>query len=157
MRKAGSVAAEDGRLAADLAATLHPKLQDALDHPVRREVLRTLNRFDRARTVSEIGAQLPFRLGQLGYHLQILRRSSVVSAEPAEAAAGTGRPRYVSQVSTDSAVCSVLRATESWDRERSEAVARETPSPLLTMFRIPRPVRTIRLRSRRKTDEDGEL
>jgi len=156
MRKADSVAAEDGRLAAALAATLQPELQDALDHPTRREVLRTLNRFGRPRSVPEIGAQLPFRLGQLGYHLQILRRSGVVIAEPVDNAVEIGRVRYISQVSSDAEVCSVLRATERWDRERREAVARETASPLLTMFRVPRPIRAIRLRSQRETDREGE-
>jgi hypothetical protein len=115
-----------------------------------------LNRFGRARTVPELGAQLPFRLGQLGYHLQVLRRSGVVIAEPAKMAAGTGGVRYASQVSTDGDVRSVLRATERWDRERREAVAQERASPLLTMFRLPRPIRTIRLRSQRRIDADPE-
>src|SRR3954447_17444385 len=142
MGKADSVEAGDGRLSAQLAATLEPKLQDALDHPVRREVLRVLVRGERLRSVTELGAELPgFRLSQLSYHLQVLRRMGTVASE----VAGDGRVR------------AVLRATEQWDRARREAAAAASASPLLTMFRVPRPGRTIRLRSRGKIDSEREL
>src|SRR3954454_7102498 len=126
----------DGRLPAHLAATLEPTLQDALDHPVRREVLRVLGSGEQSRGVAELGAELPdFCLGQLSYHLQVLGRSGAVASE----------------VAGDARVRAVLRATERWDRERREA-AGASASPLLTMFRVPRPGRTIRLLSRSRTD-----
>lgn len=152
MGEADSVEGGDGRLAARLAALLEPKLQDALDHPVRRELLRALGRDGGAKNVAEIGADLRgFRLSQLSYHLQVLRRSgSVVST------GGPGidrnRPRYASQVAGDGQVRAVLRATERWDRERREVSLRVGASPLLTMFRVPRPTVTIRLRRRREID-----
>src|SRR3954469_9793448 len=127
MGKVNSVKGEDGRLSAQLAATLEPNLQDALDHPVRREVLRVLVRGERSRSIIELGAQLPgFRLSQLSYHLQVLRRSGAVASE----------------VAGDEPVRAVLRATEAWDREQREAAARASASPLLTMFRVPRPIHT---------------
>jgi len=142
----------DGRLPARMAAMLDPKLQDALDHPVRRELLRALGRDGGTKNVAEIGAELRgIRLSQLGYHLQVLRRSgSVVST------GGPGidckRPRYASQVAGDGQVRAVLRATERSDRERREAALRAGASPLLTMFRVPRPVVTVRLRGRQEID-----
>lgn len=152
MGKADSVEGVDGRLSARMAAMLDPKLQDALDHPVRRELLRTLSQGGGAKNVAEIGADLGgFRLSQLVYHLQVLRRSgSVIST----GGPGVDRnhPRYVSQVAGDGQVRAVLRATERWDRERREAVRTAGASPLLTMFRVPRPVVTIRLRGRREMD-----
>jgi len=152
MGKADFVEAEDGRLAASLAARLEPSLQDALDHPVRREVLRTLNHGEHDWSVAEIGAQLPFRLSQLTYHLQVLRRSGTVVSKPAGISATRGRTHYASVVAGDGHVRSVLRATERWDRERREAAARRSASPLLTMFRVPRPVQAVRLRGREEAD-----
>lgn len=154
METPGSIEAEDGRLPARLAATLHPKMQDALDHPIRREVLRSLSRNRRARTVAEIRTDLQvFQISQLGYHLQVLRRSGAVASAP------NGGPRmktrYASEVGEDGKVRAVLRATEREDRVRREAVAAANVSPLLTMFRVPRPVRTIRLRGRR-ADAEGD-
>jgi DNA-binding transcriptional ArsR family regulator len=152
-----SVAAEDGRLAPRLAAPLGPELQDALDHPIRRELLRALGQGRRPRSIAEIGAELGgFRPGQLGYHLQVLRRSGAVASVPAGLSAGHG-VRYASSVSGDGQVRAVLRATERWDRERREAAAETNSSPLLTMFRVPRPVRTIRLRGRSGIDGERGL
>jgi DNA-binding transcriptional ArsR family regulator len=145
MGKADVVETGDGRLPAALAASLEPKLQDALGHPVRREVLRALHGDERARSVAEIDAQLPFRSGQLGYHLQVLRRLGAVASKPAGASARR-ETEFASAVCGDGRVRSVLRATERWDRERREIAAKASASPLLTMFRTPRPVRTIRLR-----------
>lgn len=157
MAKGNSVAAEDGRLSAHLAAPLEPKLQDALDHPIRREVLRTLNQGRRSRSVAEIGSELRgFRLSQLGYHLQVLRRSGTVASVPPGLSAGQSRARYASAVCDDGQVRAVLRATEQWDRERREAVSEANSSPLLTMFRVPRPVRTIRLRGRSEIDAERD-
>ncbi len=156
MEKAGPVVGGDGRLAAHLAARLGPKLQDALDHPVRREVLRALHGERPARSVAEIGARLPVRSGQLSYHLQVLRHCDTVASELAGGGVDRGRARYASAVSGDRGVRSVLRATERWDRERTEAAARANASPLLAMFHPPRPVRTIRLRGRPRSASERD-
>lgn len=157
MAEGDFVAAEDGRLSARLAEPLGPRLRDALDHPIRREVLRALNRRDGSRSVAEISTELPaFGLGQLGYHLQVLRRSGAVAPVPADLDAGQSRPRYASDVLDDGQVRAVLRATEQWDRQRREAAAAASSSPLLTMFRVPRPVRTIRLRGRNQVDAERD-
>lgn len=153
MRKPDPVEAGDGSLSAHLAARLEPKLQDALDHPVRREVLRALHRGERAWSVAEIGAQVSFRLSQLSYHLQVLHRSGTVVSELAAIGGGRGCAQYASGVSGDDEVRSILRATERWDREQGEADAGVNVSPVLTMFRTPRPVRTIRLSGRERSDD----
>jgi DNA-binding transcriptional ArsR family regulator len=155
MAEADFVEVGDGRLSARLAGMLEPELQDALGHPVRRELLRALNRSGRPQTVAEIGADLRgFRLSQLGYHLQVLRRSGSV-ASTGGPGIDRSRPRHASRVSEDERVRAVLRATERWDRERREAALSASGSPLLTMFRVPRPTRTIRLRPRRETDVES--
>lgn len=155
MGKADSVEAGDGRLSPRLATMLEPNLRDALDHPFRRGVLRSLNRTGQSWSVAEIGAELPsLRQAQLSYHLQVLLRSGAVANEAA--GAGRDRARYASEVLEDDEVRSVLRATEQWDRERQEAVAASNVSALLTMFRVPRPVRTIRLRGQGRIDTERD-
>jgi DNA-binding transcriptional ArsR family regulator len=157
MAKGDSVAAADGRLSARLAAQFEPELRDALDHPVRRELLRTLNQGQRPRSVAEIGTELGgFRLGQLGYHLQVLRRSGAVASVSAGLSGGQSQARYASEVAEDWRVRAVLRATAQWDRQQREAAIEANGSPLLTMFRVPRPVRTIRLRGRSETDAERD-
>jgi DNA-binding transcriptional ArsR family regulator len=157
MAKGDSVAAEDGRLARRLAARLEPKLHDALDHPIRRELLRTLSRRGTPRTVAELRVELrAFRPGQLGYHLQVLRRSGAVASKSGGAPTASSHTRYASGVHGDGRVQALLRATERADRERREAAAAANASPLLTMFRIPRPIRTIRLRGRNELDAERD-
>jgi hypothetical protein len=86
--------------------------------------------------------------------LRVLQRSGAVATS--RTGADPGRDRYASEVAGDGRVGAVLRATEKGDRERREVVESANASPALTMFRVPRPVRTIRLRSRRKIDAEGE-
>jgi DNA-binding transcriptional ArsR family regulator len=154
MGKADSVEGGDGRLSPQLATMLEPNLRDALDHPLRRGVLRRLNRSERSQSVAEIRTELP-SLGQaqLSYHLRVLLRSGAVASE---GGGGSKRARYVSEVLEDDEVRAALRATEQWDRERQEAMAAANASPLLTMFRVPRPVRTIRLRNRGRIDVERD-
>jgi DNA-binding transcriptional ArsR family regulator len=156
MRKTEPSGEKGGRLPRRLMVTLDPDIQDALDNPVRRELLRTLDRRGNPVTVGEVMVELrPYRRSQLGYHLQVLLRAGVVASEPEVTIRGDSA-RYASEMSADGSVRAVLRATEHWDRERREAMAASNASPLLTMFRVPRPVRTIRLRSQGRIDAERD-
>lgn len=146
------------RLPSELIARLEPKLRDALDHSLRREIVRILNQRGVSRSFAEIEVELrACGLSRLGYHLQVLRRTGAVATEQAGVSACRGQARYASAVFDDGQVRAVLRATERGDREMREAMAVASVSPLLTMFRVPRPVRTIRLRSRGQIDMEREL
>jgi DNA-binding transcriptional ArsR family regulator len=151
-----AVEAEDGRLAANLAASLEPRLRDALDHPFRREVVRILNRDRHPRSVTELQADLPpFQPEQLGYHLRVLREAGVVAAKGNGAGTAGKHARYGSVAAEDGRIRGVLRATERWDRQQRETRESHKASPLLTMFRTPRPIRSIRLRGGRGAHEAG--
>jgi hypothetical protein len=72
----GPAATEDGALSAELAATLEPRIQDALNHPVRRQVLRVLHWRGEPLDIAELHDQLPYlSRGALSYHLQVLQDS----------------------------------------------------------------------------------
>ncbi|HET8565054.1 MAG TPA: helix-turn-helix domain-containing protein [Solirubrobacterales bacterium] len=116
-----------GRLAAEWAATLEPRLQDALDHPVRREVLRRLNECGEGGTARQIVPDLrPIDIRQVSYHLHVLIRDEIVvrdrSAVPGE------HPAYISTVVEEPQVLKVLRATEEWDRQQRDVAARGVAS-----------------------------
>ncbi len=149
------VAGGAGRLSTDLAASLEPSLQDALNHPLRRSILRALHARGCPRGVAEILGDLsPFTRGEVGYHLQILLRSgSVVDDGTRPGLAGRER-LYESRLAGDPRVAAVLRATTEFDREHRRAQAGQRSPGLLTMFRIPRPTRTIRLGLRPRTELD---
>src|SRR5690349_5945488 len=124
MGKANFVETPDGRLSTRLAVMLPHSLQDALDHPIRREILRALTRGERSHSLNAIRIEFrELQAGQLNYHLQVLRRSGAMESSDSLPVRG------------------VLRATEQWDKRRREEVTADA-SPLLTMFRVPRPVRT---------------
>jgi DNA-binding transcriptional ArsR family regulator len=157
MGKVDSFREEDGHLPPRLAVALDRKLQDALDHPIRREVLRTLHRNLRSCTVAEIRAELrAFQLSQLSYHLQVLRRSGTVASNQGQVGVGPTRAHYASEVFDDGTIRAALRATQKGDEERREAAVAANASSFLTMFRVPRPVRAIRLRGRNKIDVERE-
>lgn len=135
----------DGRLADELAAILEPKLQDALNHPTRREILRVLHASEQPCSVTEILGKLsPLKRSEVSYHLTVLRNCGAV----------TGDSRYRSSVADDPKVRAALRATEREDLGCRGAEKKGGSSGLLTMFRVPRPERTIRLNNLlgRKTD-----
>jgi DNA-binding transcriptional ArsR family regulator len=150
-----SIEPPDDRFPGQLAAELEPKLQDALDHPVRRELLRILNRSARSQGMAELRTELSaLRPSQLRYHLQVLRRSELVAASSAASNGDGGGPRFASEVVDDGDIRVILRATEGRDRERKETLAAAGGALHLTMFRIPRPVHTIRLGGRARARGD---
>jgi DNA-binding transcriptional ArsR family regulator len=110
----------DGRLPAELSGRLEPELRDALDHPVRREILRTLNGSGRALTSAELAPQLGLlRLSQINYHVQVLAGDGAVVAEGDSPFGGRS---YLSDVAREAEVTAVLRTTQESDRARCQAV-----------------------------------
>jgi DNA-binding transcriptional ArsR family regulator len=149
------VAGGAGRLSTHLAASLDPSPQDALDHPLRRELLRVLQAREGARGLIEILSELfPFSRSEVSYHLLILQRCGFVTIEGTRPGFAAREHLYASTLQDDAQVAAVLRATAESDRElRREKVGRRSPG-FLTMFRIPRPVRTISLGPRPRTGLD---
>lgn len=102
--------------------TLAPHLKWALDHPVRRRMLRALNDDGKAQTLEELTTLIPgTNISTIGYHALALEECGTVSvtvslAEPATGQAGN---RYASNIGDDQAVRQVLSQTRECD-ESSE-------------------------------------
>jgi DNA-binding transcriptional ArsR family regulator len=146
----------DGRLTDKLAVTLEPKLQDALNHPTRRDILRVLRQKESCSGTAILGELPPLKRGEVVYHLQVLQECGAIFVDGAHPATG-GRDRlYQSGLVDDAKVRGVLRATERQDGKRRHRANRAPSSGLLTMFRVPRPERSIRLSNLlgRKTDRE---
>jgi DNA-binding transcriptional ArsR family regulator len=154
MGEAGVLAA-DGRLADDLLARLEPKLQDALNHPTRREILRVLHAEERPRSIAELAAALPtLKRGEISYHAQVLSNSGCIELEETRPALRQREQLFRSTVGDSDQAQLILRATQQSDREHRQR-ATETRSPgLLAMFRVPRPGPTIRLLNRRRREAE---
>jgi DNA-binding transcriptional ArsR family regulator len=139
----------DGWLSDGVAGALEPKLQDALNHPTRREVLRVLHGNENACSMTKIFDRLsPFGRGELSYHVEVLHRAGVIFVDVTRPAVGGREVLYRSDVVGEGEVLAVLRATERQDRERRRAMEEDQPPGFLKMFRIPHPGRAIRLRGR---------
>lgn len=149
--------ANDRELVDELVAALEPKLQDALSHSTRREILRVLQAGG-PRSFSEIVAELsPLSRGEVSYHAQVLEDSEFVSSDGSRPTAG-GKERLLRSTVADSDQAQlVLRATRRFDRKLRERTTEAQSAGALMMFRIPRPGRTVSLLNhhRREAERSG--
>lgn len=106
------------RLPVELAELLTPPLEHALNHPLRREILRALNRSDRPRTAAElVSACLPATsVTLLNYHAAVLERCDLVRAIENDVAGEGFSRHYASNVAEDVQIIAILSATEALDR-----------------------------------------
>jgi hypothetical protein len=147
----GGLTADDGRLGDDVLATLEAGLQDALNHPTRREILRVLHEDRRSRSVTEIVTGLaPLRRSEVAYHAQVLKDSECVAVEGSRPAPGGQEQVLASLVAASNQVQLILRATRHHDQSHRQQSAGERSPGLMAMFRVPRPVATMRLLARRR-------
>lgn len=148
--------AEDGRLADEMLAILEPELQDALNHPTRREILRALHEESCSRSVTEILGELaPLRRGEVAYHAQVLKDSECVGVVGNRPAPGGQEQVLASLVAGSDQVLHVLRATRHLDRNHRQRTKTESSPGRLAMFRLPNPTRTVRLLGRRRRSAEG--
>jgi len=88
------------------------RTRDALNHPVRRQILRTLIASGRPLAAAEIVATgLPSAsLSTVAYHALVLEGTGGVSRTP-----GTTPPRYSTDLSSDPEIVALLEATRRAD------------------------------------------
>jgi DNA-binding transcriptional ArsR family regulator len=106
------------QLSSQFAAQLGATARDALGHPVRREILRTLNASAEPQSASEIGAvALPHaNLSVISYHAQVLKVCGSVELAGTRQVSGGVARLYASKVAGDEQIAAVLQATRGLDR-----------------------------------------
>jgi DNA-binding transcriptional ArsR family regulator len=106
------------KLPSQLVAQLSPTTRDALGHPLRRQILRTLNESAEPRSPSEIAATtLPHAsVSVVSYHAQVLELCGSVAMSGTRQARGGAARLYASKVAGDEQVAAVLQATRGLDR-----------------------------------------
>lgn len=104
----------------ELAWALAPHLKRALDHPLRRRILRALNGNAEPRTLEELATLIPATsLSAIGYHVLTLEECGAVSVTASlTAATASHANRYASNVADDQAVREVLGQTRTCDEPR---------------------------------------
>jgi hypothetical protein len=110
------------KLPSRFAAQLSPTTRDALGHPLRRQILRTLNESAEPRSPGEIAAKsLPHAsVSVVNYHAQVLKACGSVAMSGARQARGTTARLYASKVAGDEQIAAVLQATRGRDRWTAE-------------------------------------
>lgn len=105
------------RLPLELAELLTPPLEHALNHPLRRDILRALAGADQPRSAAELVAALPAtNVTLLNYHAAVLERCDLVRIVEGDVAGEGPGHRYTSNVTEDVQIVAILSATEAADR-----------------------------------------
>lgn len=139
----------DGRLGEEFVSSLEPRLQDALSHPVRREILRVLHAKEQPCGLGEfLGGLRSLARPEIVYHLEVLQAAGAVVVDGSRPCLRGRDDLYRSALTDHPGALAVLGVTELSDRKHREQVRKGKSSSHLTMFRVPRPAHTIRLRMR---------
>lgn len=93
-----------------------PSLENALEHPTRREILRVLIASDKAKTVRDLAELVPtVSISSLSYHLLVLDREGCLS-RTGEIGLDDGRlPAYAPTVAENQFVLDILNGTRGED------------------------------------------
>lgn len=121
-----------GRLPAEIAATLDPREQNALDHRIRREILRQLlarnpqSPRELALAISSVS------LSAVQYQLSVLAKSGILSIVGSGEASGGEQRLYMPSVGNEDRILEVLRTMKKQDSDAS----RRPRDPLLSPRRL---------------------
>jgi hypothetical protein len=113
------VPGDDQDMSSGADGTREPNLQNALDHPARREILRVLIDADEDKTSAELAELVPvLPVSNLNYHLLVLMREGCVSRTGEVAVAGGMLATYVATVADNQFVVDILDGTRGEDPGR---------------------------------------
>jgi len=97
------------------ADLLEPKMRQALSHPLRRKIVRALNDSS-AQTTGELREAVPVdNLAALHYHVTVLEQADVIRGSELWNDVDAPTRSYVTEVASDAAVASLLKATQPLD------------------------------------------
>jgi DNA-binding transcriptional ArsR family regulator len=93
-----------------------PALLEALNHPVRRQLLRLLHERRAAQSPLEMSHDIALGLAHVSYHVRILSDLHVVRLTRTRPVRGSTQHFYLSRVLKNELVDAILRSTEKDDR-----------------------------------------
>lgn len=94
----------------------------ALDHPLRREVLRTLHDATEPISPKQISDKLRWDLQAIAFHVRVLRERNLARCTRTQRVRGTKRHYYVSRVRKNALLASILAGTEEDDKRLFEGL-----------------------------------
>jgi DNA-binding transcriptional ArsR family regulator len=107
------------RLPLELTGLLERKFEQGLDHMVRRRILRALHSSKDALSPAQLtaqgGALSDVPLSTVAYHVTVLTKYEMIRLDRAEDSHGALEHFFVSEMSADPLVLSVLAQTEGLD------------------------------------------
>jgi hypothetical protein len=130
-----------------LTDSMNSEMRDALDHPLRRELLRALLAGEGPQRLTDLEAEIgsDCSLAELNYHAGVLELASLaIAGEPVDRGSASGVGLGPAAAARGEQVNRILRVMQPLDRVKGRSVAAHS-SRLLQMFRVPRPVITLRL------------
>lgn len=94
----------------------HRELLQVLTHPLRRHILRTLHEAGEARSPRELSRELCAPLGNLSYHVRVMREKGAIALTDRRAVRGSAEHFYSSVVPDHELAIQVLESTKREDR-----------------------------------------
>jgi DNA-binding transcriptional ArsR family regulator len=111
---------DDRKLPPELTETLVPHQRRALEHPIRRQLLRCLNRTHEAQTLADLGECVPdVGISTISYHILVLQQCGFVSVSPELPRPGRVGHSFSSNIADDRVVTVALDATLQLDMPES--------------------------------------
>lgn len=96
-----------------------PDVDHAINHPTRREILRTLLDAPNPMTVSELDELVPTtNVSTLNYHVSVLKRERCIRRAGEVTLSNGVLPAYAATVSDDAHVIEVLESSREGDERR---------------------------------------
>jgi len=93
-----------------------PELLKALNHPLRRRILRALHEAGEARSPRELSQDLGVPLSNVSYHVRVLRSKDVIALTDRRPVRGSSEHFYISVLPENTMVVQLLESIAQEDR-----------------------------------------
>jgi DNA-binding transcriptional ArsR family regulator len=94
----------------------YPELLQALNHPLRRRILRTLHEAGEARSPIELSQAFDTPLSNVSYHVKVLREKGAIALTDRRPVRGTAEHFYFSVLPENRLAVQLLDSTRREDR-----------------------------------------
>lgn len=104
------------KLPPEVVEGLAPHQQRALDHPIRRQILRVLSRSAKPQTLADLCEGIPdTSVSTIGYHLLVLEECAFVSVSGVLTGPGDAERHFASNIADNRVVMLALQETQELD------------------------------------------